>query len=155
MNQSINQFGDWSPQKSKNGSPQVVLPLCLPFSLSPPLHQQASFGAAVEMTVNQPAVQPVVDGGLDSVSSSAASSSPALPSASTLYFPLFFPGRRAPLFAYLPFDCPCHGSWRIAPISIRAMPYHRQEKAPPLRRISVTAPIGSEKKAFACRLALG
>ena len=35
------------------------------------------------MTVNQPAVQPVVEGGLDSVSSSAAPSSPSLPSAST------------------------------------------------------------------------
>jgi hypothetical protein len=67
MNESINQSTrrlSGPHQKSKNGSPQVVLPLCLPFSLSPPLQQQASFGAAMEMTVNQPAVQPVVEDGL-------------------------------------------------------------------------------------------
>jgi hypothetical protein len=41
----------------------------------------------MDMTVIQQAVQPVVEGGLDSVSSSAASSSPPLPSASTSHSP--------------------------------------------------------------------
>jgi hypothetical protein len=84
MNESVNQsIRRLVPPKIQKWFAAGRSSTCLPFSFSPPLQQQASFGAAMEMTVNQPAVQPVVDGGLDSVSSSAASSSPTLPSAST------------------------------------------------------------------------